>query len=298
MCILTVTLVGCGGKHSLNNLTSQELFNKGKEKYDQEKYLKAIEYFQTLVYNYPGESVVDTAQYFLAQSYFGDKEYELANVEFNRLAVNYPASTYAEDAIFMKALCLYKGTPKNYGLDQSDLHVAIKQFEDFIIDFPESNVIGEAQSYLLEAHTRLAKKYYNSGVVYDRIGTYKSAEIYFQKVIDEYTDTEYAPLATFGLAEMEYKLKNYKNAKEKFSDFILVFKDNLLVKKAKEYLEKSAYKAGEYAFKKKEYPKALEFFKEYLSEFPKSKHTKKVSEYIQKINTIPQTSVQEDNENS
>ena len=291
--------MNCGGKKSLNTLTSVELFELGTEKYEQKKYIKAIEHFQTLVYNYPGESIVDTAQYYLALSYFGDKEYEVANVEFNRLAVNYPASTYAEDAIFMKAVCLYKGTPTHFGLDQSDLLVSIKQFEEFIIDFPESNVIGEAQNYLLEAHTRLAKKHYNSGVVYNRIGTYKAAEIYFQKVVDEFTDTEYAPLATFGLAEMKFKLKEYKLAKEKFSDFMIVFKDHLLVEKAKEYMEKAAFKAGEFSFKKKEFPEALEFFQAYVAEFPASKHSKKASEYIEKINAMPsQETKQEENENS
>lgn len=298
VCLLSITLVGCGGKQSLNTLTSQELFDFGKEKYEQKKYLKAVQHFQTLVYNYPGESVVDTAQYYLALSYFGEKEYELANVEFNRLAINYPASTYAEDAIFMKALCLYKGTPKHSGLDQSDLNTAIKQFEEFIIDFPESNVIGEAQQYLLEAHTRLAKKYYDSGVVYNRISAYKSAEIYFQKVVDEYTDTEYAPLATFGLAEMKYKLKEFNLAKEKFSDFIIVFKDHILVEKANEYIEKASFEAGESAFDKKEYSKALEYFHSFLSDFPEGKKAKKVSEYIEKINSIPQAASQEDNENS
>ncbi len=296
--LLSLALMSCGGKQSLNTLTSAELFKLGTEKYEQEKYIKAIEHFQTLVYNYPGESVVDTAQYYLALSYFGDKEYEIANVEFNRLAVNYPASTYAEDAIFMKAVCLYKGTPTHYGLDQSDLLVSIKQFEEFIIDFPESNVIVEAQSYLLEAHTRLARKYYNSGVVYDRIGTYKSAEIYFQIVVDEYTDTEYAPLATFGLAEMKFKLKEYKLAKEKFSDFMIVFKDHFLVEKAKEYIEKAAFSAGELSYKKKEFPEALEYFQAYVTEFPSHKHTKKATEYIQKINAMPQVTTQEENENS
>ncbi len=291
-------MAGCGGKHTLNTLTSQELFDLGTQKYESKKYLSAIEHFQTLVYNYPGESIVDTAQYYLALSYFNSKEYDLANVEFNRLAVNYPASTYAEDAIFMKALCLYRGTSTHYGLDQSDLYISIKQFEEFIIDFPESNVIGDAQKYLLEAHTRLAKKEYNSGVVYDRIGTYKSAEMYFQKVIDEYTDTEYAPLATYGLAEMKFKLKEYHDAKVKFSDFLIVYTDHLLVEKANEYIEKSSFMSGEKAFKAEEFPKALEYFQEYMTEFPKSKHTKKASEYIEKLNAMPKPTVEESDENS
>lgn len=296
--LILISAIGCGGKKSLNTLPSSELFRLGQEQFEKEKYLKAITHFQTLVYNYPGESIVDTAQYYLALSYFKNKDYPLANVEFNRLAINYPASSYAEDAIFMKAVCLFEGTPKHSGLDQSDLYTAIKQFEDFIIDFPESNVLAEAQEYLLKARTRLAKKTYESGVVYDRIGTYASAEIYFQKVADEYTDTEYASLATFGLAEMKYKLKEYKVAQEKFSDFTIVFKDSPLVEKANEYMEKSAYKAGEKAMHDKDYAKALEYFEAFKTDFPTSDKLKDAIKKIEELKQMPIESTKESNENS
>ena len=296
--LLLISVIGCGGKQTLNTLSSKELFDLGKEQFDKEKYLKAITHFQTLVYNYPGESVVDTVQYYLAMSYFKNEDYPLANVEFNRLAVNYPASTYAEDAIFMKAVCLFEGTPTHSGLDQSDLYTAIKQFEEFIIDFPESNVLGEAQKYLHIAHTRLAKKTYDSGIVYQRIGTYKSAEIYFQKVVDEYTDTEYAPLATYGLAEMKYKMKEYKLAQEKFSDFTIVFKDSPLVEKAVEYVEKSAYKAAEKAFDDKDYPKALEYFEAFKTDFPNSDKLKDATKKIEEIKHLPSELIKDTDENS
>ena len=111
-CVVSLGLVlladGCGGSKSLANMNAHQLFELGKKEYDKKKYLKAIELFQTVVYDYPGESIVDTAQYFLALSYFGNKEYELSAVEFNRLIVNYPSSAYFEHAIFMKAVSAFE----------------------------------------------------------------------------------------------------------------------------------------------------------------------------------------------
>ncbi|KAA3636873.1 MAG: outer membrane protein assembly factor BamD, partial [Calditrichaeota bacterium] len=253
--ILSISYIGCGsgGGNKLSTLPSYELFKLGKQKYDEEKYLKALDYFQALVYNYPGESIVDTAQYYLALSYFGQEEYDLAQVEFNRLVLNYPASVFFENSIFMKAVCFYEGTPTHFGLDQSDLKIAIKQFEDFIIDYPESEVIPDVQKYLKEAKTRLAHKDYNSGVTYVRIGTYKAAEIYFQRVVDNYTNTEYGPLATYGLAEVEFKLKKFDEAKSKFQDFTIVYPEHELIPKAQEYIEKSALKSGIKAFEANEF---------------------------------------------
>lgn len=176
--------ISCGGSVSLATLSATELFELGKEKYEGKKYIKAVEIFQAIVYNYRGESIVDTAQYYLALSYFGAKEYELAQVEFTRLVLNYPSSVYFAHAIFMKAVSFFEATPSHYGLDQADLVTAIKQFEDFIIDYPESELIPDTQKYLLVARTRMAKKFYASGIVYSRMRAYRAASIYFQKVVD------------------------------------------------------------------------------------------------------------------
>ena len=54
--------IGCGGKPTLANLTAGELFERGKQKYAEKDYVDALEYFQAIVYNFPGESVVDSAQ--------------------------------------------------------------------------------------------------------------------------------------------------------------------------------------------------------------------------------------------
>ena len=54
--LLVVNFTGCGGgSKNLALLTSHELFDIGKEKYEAKKYIKAIDMFQTIVYNSPGE---------------------------------------------------------------------------------------------------------------------------------------------------------------------------------------------------------------------------------------------------
>ena len=109
--IVLCLLIGCGKRPAVANLTAHELFERGKEEYNDNDYLNALEYFQAIVYNYPGESIVDTAQYYLGLSYYGAKQYELAQVEFNRLILNYPSSVYFEHSVFMKAVSFFEGNP-------------------------------------------------------------------------------------------------------------------------------------------------------------------------------------------
>jgi len=261
-------MLSCGGKKSLSYTSARELYDKGIDFYEREKYVKAIEAFQLIVYNHPGESIVDTAQYYLALSYFGNEEYQLARVEFNRLIINYPSSAYAVNAQFMQAVCFYEGTPTHFGLDQTDLREAIKLFEDFIIDHPESELVNDANNYLLIARTRMARKYYESGIVYVRINAFTAAKKYFQIVVDDYTDTEYAPRATYYIAESELKLGNYDEASRQLANFALVFPDHEWVDQAFEKNAEAVFKAGEKALKDGEYTLAREKFDGYIKKFP------------------------------
>ncbi len=242
MLIAALMMQSCGGKKITTPLTARESFELGMSKYEKKKYFGAIEKFQSVIYNYPGDAVVDSAQYYLGMSYYHNSDYELAGVEFNRLAVNYPSSEFFNEAVFMKAVSFFESTPGHYGLDQSELSTAIGLFNDFLIDFPESEYSEAAEEYLLAARTRMAKKYYKNGEVYQRIRAYKAAQTYFQRVIDDYTDTEFAPDATFNYALMELKQKKYKEAQTKFNNFITVFSEDELVEDAHKYAAESAFK--------------------------------------------------------
>ncbi|HEX2896560.1 MAG TPA: outer membrane protein assembly factor BamD [candidate division Zixibacteria bacterium] len=274
---------GCGGTAQTTNRTALELFALGKKAFDDKKYVLSIEYFQTIVLNHGGVSFVDTAQYFLATSYFENHDYTVAGVEFNRLALNYPSSVYFENAIFMRAVCYFEGTPKHYGLDQTELQKAIDQLEDFIIDFPESELISDARAILAQARGRLAKKYYQSAVVYKRIGAYVAAQKYFQVVIDDYTDSEFAPKALFEFAEVNLKLKKFSEAQAGFENFATIFKENKLAPKAMELAREAAFNGGVVAYDKGDFPAAKERFESFLKDYPDDRRVGAARDYLARI---------------
>lgn len=280
---LTLLIAGCGGPPPVGGLSAEELLARGKESYKKEKYLKAIEYFQALVYNYPGAALVDTAQYYLGLSYFGNEEYEVAQVEFNRLAVNYPSSAYFVPALFMKAVCLFESTPGHYGLDQTSLEKAIKQFEDFLIDFPDSEMAADARHYLEVAYSRLARKYYQAGLVYKHMGLPKAAEVYFQQVIDDFTDTDWGAKAAYRYGEMEYELERYDQAERRFSDFATVFPDHEWAAKAKEQAAKAAFNGAMQAIDSGDFAAAQSRLRKLIQNHPESDVARKANDYLRKI---------------
>ncbi len=290
---LVLSFAGCGGPPSLTGKPASELWRLGKEAYDKERFVRAVEVFQQIVYNFPGENIVDTAQYYLALSYYSNREYQLAGVEFNRLTLNYPTSKYATSAQFMKAAAFYESTPNSPGLDQSDLTKSIQLFEDFLIDHPESEMIPDAQKYLTIAKTRMATKLFNAALVYTRLGNHKAAGIYYQKVIDEYTSTEPATRAIFSIAEGEYKMRNYDLARDKFDSFARIYPDHQWTPKAKELAAKSTFKAAEVAFTKGDLQTAQTRLESLKHDYPASEQIKHADELLARIKEAPVTHEQE-----
>jgi outer membrane protein assembly factor BamD len=236
--IIAAVVSGCGGITMKNYPNAEEQFRAAIHEYQGEHYLKAIDGFQKVIYNFSGASMVDSAQYFLAMSYFQQKDFFLAAAEFERLVNHYPGSPFVDDGQYMAGLCYYKSSPKNYGLDQEESIKAIQELEDFVTDNPESELAGDARALITEARNRLAKKRYESGRMYYRLGYYNSAVIYFQSVIDEFTDSEWTAQALFYLGEIDYKKKQYEEAKSRFNNFLVIYPDHKLAGKARKMLAK------------------------------------------------------------
>ena len=243
--IISILLQSCGVPGVQNAPSAGEQFALAKKEFDKKHYLNAIAGFQKVVFNFPGATIVDTAQYYLAMSYYENDEYELAATEFSRLNTNYPHSDYVDDAQYMAGVCYFKNTPSNYSLDQEDLKRAITTMQDFIVDNPESPLIADARKVILEARTKLARKEYENGILYFRLNDYQAADIYFQLVIDDYTDTEYASKSLFKMGETAFKQKKYLVSQAKFNSFISLYPGDGLIPRAKAYLEKTSQKLSE-----------------------------------------------------
>lgn len=235
-------LSSCGSNRAKLASTAEEQFRLAKREYDKGKYFNSIDAFQRVIFNYPGATVVDTAQYYLAHSYYGNKEFELAAVEFNRLLANYPRSAFTDDSQYMVGVCFMNNSPRHHALDQEDLKRAIVALEDFMLDNPDSPLKVDAEASILEARTKLARKEYDNGITYFKMYSYKASRVYFQKVIDDYTDTEYAAKALFKIGESFYKQKKYSESKTKFDSFLTLYPENELGEKSREYLEKMSEK--------------------------------------------------------
>lgn len=235
---MLIIFSACGGPRLKPTASASEQFAHAKKDYDKKHWLDAVDGFQRVIFNYPGSNIVDTSQYYLAMSYFNNKEYELATVEFRRLVVNYPMSDYTELSRFMAGLCYFENTPENFALDQEDLKRAIEVLRDFTLENPDSKYAVDAKDIIRQGINKLAHKEYENGVLYYKIYDYRAARIYFQYVIDNFTETGYSALALYKISEMDYKEKKYTEAIKHFNHFKTIYPSHEMIEKAQEYIDK------------------------------------------------------------
>ncbi len=206
-------LVACGGSRNLKRMTLQERLSYAKKLFDDGKYLQAKTQFQIIVLNNPGSSVVDMAQFYLAESYFHLKEYITAAAEYEKLLNLYPRSAYVDDAQYKLGLAYYKLSPKA-DLDQKYTYRAIDEFQRFLEEYPQSEFVPKVAAMLQKCREKLAKKEFISGNLYRKMGYYRSAVIVFDEILSRYYDTSYAEDAYYWKAYCLTKIGKYAEARD------------------------------------------------------------------------------------
>jgi outer membrane protein assembly factor BamD len=107
-----------------------------------------------------------------------------------------PTSEFLPQAQFMLAECYYQLSP-DYSLDQKYTKKAIEEFQAFIDFFPLDSKVSEAEKKINELNDKLARKEYDTAVIYEKLEYTKAALLYYENVMEVYHDTKYAPLAHF-----------------------------------------------------------------------------------------------------
>jgi len=192
--LIMLSMISCGGKKTIAKLDAEDTFARGMEYFNQKKYVDAIDDFKDL-----------------GECYFNTKDYATAVDEYQHLTSDYPSSPMAEKGLYRMAYAYYKMSP-NYALDQSETAEKAKSTLQLYFErYPEGQ--EDARKLLLQVNEKLARKDYESGLIYFKMKQYSPAQIYFQGVIKDYPGTPWAEKSGQMLAQIEPLLKKMAPAK-------------------------------------------------------------------------------------
>ncbi|MBU2044205.1 MAG: outer membrane protein assembly factor BamD [Candidatus Omnitrophica bacterium] len=150
----------------------------------------SIEIFNRLVAKAPYSEYAPRAQYKLGIILFELGRFDEARDAFQKVVDNYSDSEWAAPAKYQLAIATAKAFP-GADYDSSYLKEATARLAEFIKNHPEAQISVEAEGQLKILRNREAKKDFEIGQFYEGQNQYKSALIYYQKVIDNYADSDY-----------------------------------------------------------------------------------------------------------
>lgn len=228
--VLSISLSACTEYNRVkkgNDYQAKEA--KARELFAKKKYARAQPLFDEVMAVVTGTSRAEEIYYFLGYCHYHMGDYLLANYYFKTLASAFLGSPRREEADYMAAYCHYVDSPRD-PLDQTSTYDAIREMQDFINRYPQSERVAKATELIEELRAKLELKTYKKALLYYHLEYYNSAAIAFQTLMKDFPDTKRREESIFMVVKSYYLYaSNSVKAKQKdrFKQVLLYYTNNL-----------------------------------------------------------------------
>ncbi len=215
--VLASLVWGCSASTIPSVHSEPERMTLARRMMEQRRWASASELLKSYIQNNPGSGEVDEAVYQLGICYLRQKDWALAANEFERMSRDYPESDSTPSASFRLGEALYaQARPPDF--DQEYTTRAIEQWKTYLRDHPGHWLNPEAERQELMARSRLATKMIATGDLYLKLNLPGPARVYYQRVVDDYSDTLLLGRALLGEAMCDVRQKQNDLAIERFRE--------------------------------------------------------------------------------
>lgn len=198
LAVAAALLAACGTANPYQGMTSDQIYQRAVQEFEEEEYDNAIRALDRLFVTYAGFDRAEEARMLLADAHFANDDYILARSEYQRFQDRYPTSPRAAEAALGVCRSLVRLSPIPQR-DQDYTQQALGVCGNVAVDYQGTPQAQQADSLAREMRLKLAEKEYLNGEFYFRRELYDSAIKYYQFVLELYPDTEWAPRALKGI---------------------------------------------------------------------------------------------------
>ena len=217
--------IGCSASMPDESLPLAEHLKIGMDLLDQGKFVKAQDEFKFILSRGTGTDYGDDAQFFLAEAYFLNDQYIISIKEYENLTRKMAFSPFFEKARFR--ICeAYRIESPNYYNDQAYTEKALERYREFLDDFPDSKHSKTVSESMRVLRNKLAKKLYETGILYIKMDEFEPARMSFNQVLDLYYDADIIESVHYQIIQSYLKQGNNKKARSHW------------INKGKEYITK------------------------------------------------------------
>ncbi len=235
---LVLAVAACP-KELPRDATPDELYQLGRQEFERRSYGNAIEALQRFIFQDPGHTKTDSAQYMISESYYQQRQFITAANEFLRLAQNRPAGALADDSRYRACESYYQLSPRPE-LDQEFTQEAIDQCRSVVLLYPSSPYAAKANERIGELVDKLARKQYLNALYYYKRKAYDSAIVYLEYLLVTYGGSTVEPEAMLTLYESYTRVGYAEDAEEIKTRLIREYPDS---RQAREVEKKASSEA-------------------------------------------------------
>lgn len=248
--MMTLLLSSCGEYNKILKSTDYELkYSYAKKYFNAKQYSKSATLLEELVPIFKGTAFAEESLYLLAQSYYGQKDYQTASQYFNTYYTTYPKGEYVELARYYSGYGLYLDSP-DPRLDQKQTYDAISQLQLYLEYYPQSERSAEAQKIMFELQEKLAYKELLATRLYYNLGTYmgnnfQSCVITAQNALKNYPFSKYREEFIYLMLQSKYELAlvsveeklqgRYRDVVDEYYNYMNEFPEGKYVKQAQRF---------------------------------------------------------------
>jgi len=215
----------------------QDRFDKGMNLIDKKKYFRAQQHFQYVLLRGKHTEIGDDAQFYLAEAYFFNKEYETAIIEYDKLIRQMTFSPNVNTARYRICEAYEKTSPKFY-FQQDATSRAIQKYQEYIEDYPNTMHSQDASEKIKILRNKLSLKMYETAILYIKLEEFEATLNYLNDLLDIYFDTLYADNARLLIIETMINMGKIEEAKKFFDENKEKFKKDELFDKAQSTISK------------------------------------------------------------
>lgn len=250
--LMAVVLASCGEYNKILKSTDYELkYSYAKKYFNEKQYAKSATILDELVTIFKGTAYAEESLYLLAQSYYGQKDYQTASQYFETYYTTYPKGEFTELARYYSGYGLYLDSP-DPRLDQSQTYKAIEQMQLYLEFYPQSERAAEAQEILFQLQEKLAYKELMATRLYFNLGTYmgnnyQSSVITAQNALKDYPYSKYREEFMFLIIRAKYELAlvsveeklqgRYRDVVDEYYTYVNEYPNGRFLKQVTKYFE-------------------------------------------------------------
>ena len=196
--ILSLHMVACSSTSPYQGLEPEDLFAMASMEYDEGEYDNAIEALERLLASFGNWPRLPEARLLLGHARFAKEDYLTARTEYGRFLDRYPSHEGAPAASLGVCRSLAELSPHPQR-DQGFTQDAWTACRNVVLDHRGSPEAAEGAEIANRMRLKLAESEFGRGEFYFRRKLYDSAIVYYEFVVNLYSETEFAPRALLGL---------------------------------------------------------------------------------------------------